>query len=96
MVAGLQEDSHHGESPQHRRVAQFLIIYAPRRGILEVKSCNVVNMFNYLGCSKEKHECILHGNVVNCLMLQTYFFKLSITKLSISVTFVGEENILKF
>lgn len=32
----VKEDSHHGESPQHRRVAQFLIIYAPRRGILEV------------------------------------------------------------
>ncbi|XP_063427524.1 rab3 GTPase-activating protein non-catalytic subunit-like [Mytilus trossulus] len=32
----VKEDLQHGETPQQRRVAQFLIIYAPRRGILEV------------------------------------------------------------
>ncbi|ESO90130.1 hypothetical protein LOTGIDRAFT_218187 [Lottia gigantea] len=31
-----EDDGHGGRNPEHSRVAQFLIIYAPRRGILEV------------------------------------------------------------
>ncbi|XP_055956898.1 rab3 GTPase-activating protein non-catalytic subunit [Patella vulgata] len=31
-----EDDGHSGRNPEHSRVAQFLIIYAPRRGILEV------------------------------------------------------------
>lgn len=46
----VKEDLQHGETPQQRRVAQFLIIYAPRRGILEVQ----------VKCVDTFHTAVLH------------------------------------
>lgn len=43
----VKEDVHHGgEDGSKERIAQFLIIYAPRRGILEVTSAYLFFIIN--------------------------------------------------